>query len=173
MIRPIKLKNKSAQSEVITTVLLILISIAAVVLVASFIINMIKQNLQSTDCFQTSAQLSINLDETYTYYDTVANKVHVSISRGEKEFNLTGISISVGTLGNSEPFIVRPSGGNSEVTMLGGENITLPGLSGARTYVIDISGKGLGNVTLVKIAPLLSSDKICQEGVDQQNIQSI
>jgi len=170
MIRPIKLKNKSAQAELITTVLLILISIVAVVLVASFIINMVKQNLQSTDCFQTSTQLSINLDEKYTYYDAATSKVYVSIKRGEKDFNMTGISISVGTEANADPFIVKLSGGASEVTMLDGGNISLPGISGTRTYIIDVSDRSLGNVSKVKIAPMIASNKICQEGVDEQNI---
>ncbi len=48
------LKSRRSQAELITTVLLILVSIAAVVLVSGFVINMVRDYLKPTDCFKTT-----------------------------------------------------------------------------------------------------------------------
>ena len=167
-----KLKqNKRSQAELITTVLLILVAIAAIVLVATFIINLIKTQLRGTECFQTAGQLSINLDES-SYFDSSKNIVYVSIERGEKDFNLTGISITVGSESATKSFIAKPSDGSSEVKLKGGGSVTLPGVSETRTYQVNVSKtiNELGTVTKVKIVPIIVGDKFCTEGSDEKNI---
>ena len=167
------IKNNKAQSELITTVLLILISIAAVVLVSTFVLNMVRQNLQGTDCFKTSGQLSIDLTSKYTYYNPVLDEVSVTIDRGEKDFNLTGLSISVGSAAVSKSYVVRYSGSDAGISAYGGATLTLPGLSETRTYIINVASANLGTITNVKIAPIIYPNKLCQEGVDEQTIPTL
>jgi len=45
------MRFKKAQAEVIVTILLILIGIAAVVIVGSFVMNLVRDNLSGTECF--------------------------------------------------------------------------------------------------------------------------
>ena len=163
-------KNKSAQAELITTVLLILISIAAVVLVSTFVINMVRTNLVNSDCFKTAGQFKINLDEGYTYYNnTAGNKaVFVSISRGAEAINITGIVISIGTGQTSISYTVRQNSSDPQnsVTMYDGKSPVLPGKSEIRTYRINSSEA----VSKVVIVPIMQPDRICKEGTDEQTI---
>jgi len=169
-------KNKKSQAEVITTVLLILISIAAVVLVSVFIINMVRTNLVSTDCFKTAGQFKINLDEGYTYYNTtgsvspVVNKaVYISISRGEEAINLSGLMISIGSGQTAISYTVGSSSSTpSGVTLWNGNSPVLPGKSETRTYRINSSDP----ISKVKIVPIIEPDRVCKEGSDEQTIPS-
>jgi hypothetical protein len=160
-------KSKKLQSEVITTVLLILISIAAVVLVSTFVINMVRSNLVSTDCFKTTGQFKINLGEGFTYFNSSGNVTFISISRGEDTFNLTGILISAGTGQTSSSYTIK-AGDNGTVRMWDNSSIELPNPSETRTYRIN-NGKF---VDKVKIIPMLYPAKACKEGVDEQDIPS-
>ncbi len=164
-----KIKTKRSQAELITTVLLILIAIAAVVLISTFVINMVRQNLKGTECFDTTGQFTINL-EGYTYYNSSDNKTSISIERGEKEFNLTGISISLGTEASMKTFTIKPSGGSSEVSMYNGGNIILPASSETVTYVINLTGTSIKSVTRAKIAPVMLQNRICSEGIAEASI---
>lgn len=162
--------NKKSQAELITTVLLILISIAAVALVSVFIINMVRTNLVSTDCFKTSGQFRINLDEGYTYYNTTGGKaVYVSISRGEEAINITGIIISIGTGQSTISYTIKQGSSNpSGVTLWNSSPPLLPGKSETRTYRINSSEL----VSKVKIVPIIEPDRTCKEGSDEQTIPS-
>jgi hypothetical protein len=165
------LKCKRSQAELITTVLLILISIAAVVLVSTFVINMVRTNLVGTDCFKTAGQIKINLGEGFTYYDkNGTGTTYVSIARGEETFNLTGLLITVGTGQSSKSYTVRanstePSG---SVTLYNDKSPELPRVSETRTYKIVNSGE----VTTVSVVPYLFPDRLCKEGKDEQQIPS-
>ena len=108
MIRPI-LKCKRSQAQVITTVLLILISIAAIAIVSTVIINFVRNRLVFTECFDTLGQVSIDIDSGYTYYlpgeGNASSVVVLSIKRGpSKEFNLTGLLVSLQSPSGAEPF---------------------------------------------------------------------
>lgn len=164
------ISNKKSQSEVITTILLILISITAVVLVSAYIINMVKSNLVGTECFKTANQFNINLEEGFTYYNSSNESVSVSISRGEGEFNLTGILISVSSGSSSTAYTLKPGQITAGASMYNGSaTIIFPQTSETKTYRI-ISTE---NVTRVKIVPIIyPNNRLCEEGLDEQAIPS-
>lgn len=53
------IKDKLAQSNIITTVLLVLISLAAVALVAVFVINMVRENVQEAEIISQESGLGL------------------------------------------------------------------------------------------------------------------
>jgi archaellin len=165
------LKTKKSQAELITTVLLILISIAAVVLVSTFIINMVRSNLVGTDCFKTAGQIKINLEEGYTYYKTADQAVYISISRGEEDINLTGLLISIGDGQSSSSYKILKDLATSEpvgATLWDGTDLVLPGKSETRTYKIISTSV----VSKVKVVPIIYPERTCKEGADEQTIPS-
>ena len=162
-----RLKNSKAQSEVITTVLLILIGITAVILVSGFVINLVRNNLKGTDCFQTTGQLSINTDGGYSYFNSNGN-LSVSIERGSKAFNLTGINIIYGTGSSTKKVYVRNGAGSSEEVYYILPNGTivhnateLPDSSETKTYIIDTTSSGMSSVNTVLIEVVIDKDVSC------------
>jgi len=160
------IKSRKSQSEVITTVLLILIGIAAVGILSAFIINMVRTNLKGTECFSGMGQLEINLDSGWTYYYTsgVNKYVYINIERGTKDFNLTGIDIVYGTgvetkkvvieEGKTTSGVVYVTGVNAGGGIISQSNIVLPLPGESKTYRINNSLSG--DITQVGIAPIIN-----------------
>ncbi len=176
----INLKNshKKGQAEIIITVLLILIGIAAVGFVGVFLTNMIRENLQQTDCFKTTGQVSINLG--YTFFNTSNKIVYVSIERGSADFNLSGMLITIGTAQNSKGVTLKSgSSGNIKdgYAMLDSSGgiistpITMPGLGEKISYAINAST--YSSVNLVSVTPILKDGKICENKADEKDINSV
>ena len=176
----INLKNsrKKGQAEIIITVLLILIGIAAVGFVGMFLTNMIRNNLQSTDCFKTTGQLNLNLG--YTFFNTSAKIVYVSVARGSADFNLSGMIITVGTSQNSKATTLKTGDVGNFATgsaMIGNSGailttpITMPGLSETVSYAINAST--FTSLNLVSITPILKDGKACENKADEKEIKSV
>ena len=170
MIKKNKIQNKRSQGEIITTVLLILVGIAAVVIVSTFVINMVRENLKGTDCFKTTGQLKINVDEGYTWYNAGLNKVSINIERGEKDFNMTGIAVILGDGAQSKSYTIKP-GAAAGITMHDGTAaLSLPDPSETKTYIIDVAGAGISAINSAKIVPILYPDQRCNEGSAESNV---
>lgn len=162
-----KIQNKKSQGEIITTVLLILVGIAAVVIVSSFVINMVRENLKGTDCFKTAGQLKINVEDGHTWYNAVAEQISISIERGEKDFNMTGIAVVLGDGAQSKSYIIK-TGTAEGITMHDSTAaLSLPDPSEARTYIIDVGGL---KVNQAKAVPMIYPDERCNEGSVESDI---
>ncbi len=170
-------KNKHSQAELITTVLIILISIAAIALIATFVFNLVKKNLSSTDCFQTAAQIEINTD--YSHFNSSSNMLYVSVKRADKDFNLTGLKITYGNEKSSKA--VSLTGGspldkvynlliNGSLDMAN-RSIVIPSVGVSKAYAIDTTGSGLASINRVSIRPVLAGGKECDE-TDSETIAS-
>jgi len=157
-----KLISKKSQAELITTVLLILISIAAVVLVSTFVINMIRENLGGTDCFKTVGQINVNVEDGYTYWDS-QNTTIVNLERGANDFNLTGFLISLGNDQSSTTYTIMAGKTDAKVKLYSSAtgNLTVPGILGSETYNITT---GTMSVTKIKVLPIIAPNKNCNEG---------
>jgi archaellum biogenesis protein FlaJ (TadC family) len=163
-----KLTDKHAQAELITTVLLILISIAAVVLVSTFVISMIRENLPSTECLKTASQINVNVEDGYTYWNGASVTV-VNIERGATQFNLTGFLVSLGNDQSTKTFTITAGLPPADIKMFGdaSASITIPGIIGAQTYNIT-TGPNFA-VTKITVVPIVYPGKNCNEG----KVQSI
>ncbi len=124
--------NKKGVSEVVSTVLIILISVVAVVIIASVILPMIRNQLTSSQqCFGTVGQLMI-VRELTCYNSSGSLNVGVQNNR-EGDIKITGVKISYGA---------------------GTQSVTAPEAGAFKTYTIEDVAS---SPTMVQIAPLVSS----------------
>ena len=85
-------KNKKAISAVVATVLIILITVAAVTIIWAAIIPMINDQLnKGTVCLDAMSALTIKGE--YTCYDGA--DLHLQVSYGSKDVNLEGIQVLI------------------------------------------------------------------------------
>jgi flagellin-like protein len=171
-------KTKKSQSEVVTSVLLVLIAIAAVTILSAFVINMVKNNLKGTDCFDSMGQITINVDGGWTFFNSTSKNLYVNVERGSKSFNLTKLAIIFGTDGEQKSITISPGSNKGVYPADNISNpspiINLPGPGEATTYVINISSLSnlKANVSKVSVAPILINDVQCDKA-DEKNVQII
>jgi FlaG/FlaF family flagellin (archaellin) len=91
--------NKRAVSAVIATVLVIMITVAAVSILWSFLIPMIKDNLSFSDLCENTG-VSIISSQGYTCYKP-NNITIVQVSKSNSDANVTGLIFSISSSGNS------------------------------------------------------------------------
>ncbi len=172
------LKNsKKGQSEIITTVLLILISIAAVVLVSSFILNMVRDNLKGTECFQTTGQLELKMEDGFTFFNNTDKLLYLSIGRGIKDFNLSGIIVVYSNDRNSENKKIKAGTIDGLIYYYNNVGlwdnstaISVPGPGQMKAYKLNVSTIGL--ITKATIYPILQGGQECENG-DEKTIPTI
>lgn len=132
--------NKKGISAVVATVLIILITVAAVTIIWAAIIPMVKDNLdRGTICLNAMQQLNI-MNKGYTCYDSTVtpNVVRVQVAHGPRNISLVGIQVLVSdALGDTNSTVVRTG---------------LPQPNGEKVIVAPYSG---ANPASVKIAPLV------------------
>ena len=164
-------KNKRALSTVIATLLIILLTVAAVVIVWKFVQNMVNpEKLAGTQsCFEATSGEKITINDYYTCYNKTSNTVQFSIDMKEVQVDSVLVSILVG--GNSKSFTITNN--DTNIANLGpykgnlGEAVKLPGPNEGRTYVAGGFEAGAGKVDWIKIAPIING-KQCDPS-DQTN----
>ena len=162
-------KSKHSQAQIIVTVLLILIAIAAVTFVSTFVISLVRDQLSGTGCINTIGQLEVKVSDGITCYnpEPVSGdpKVFITIERGNKEFNLTGISVSVGNEAESKTVVLK-AGESTNAWMYtsdgsGKPPVVLPNVNEKKSYVIPVPSSALSNVNQIVIAPVIEDDRLC------------
>lgn len=131
------MNNKKGISAVVATVLIILITVAAVTIIWAAIIPMVKDNLdRGTICLDAMSQLNI-LNKGYTCFDDANNLVEVQVSHGPKDIKLMGIQVIVSDdAGGSDSFV----------------NTTVPSVNGEKVVRVPYTGTARS----VKIAPIVA-----------------
>lgn len=147
--------NKKALSTIVATVLLILVTVTAVVFVASVIIPMVKNNLgEETSCFELRDYVKIE-DLGYNCYNEKPIKnTTISIKRGMENKSISGIVVSISSGAELKRFDVP---GSNEVKLLSREPAVIPNPGEAKTYVFDNIA---GNKAILGVK--LNSGKICE-----------
>ena len=162
--------NKKALSPLVTTVLLILLSIAAMVILSSAIIPFVKEKMskaqECSETIKTADALTIDAENGFAcYYDENGLKAKITIHRGDIE--IKGIRIAVRGGGDSKIVNIE-EGTVTDVKMLGGsETIVLPGNGGEKTYLISTT---LSSAESAIIAPIMPSGQMCKE-TDEINLE--
>lgn len=158
-----KIRGKKSQSEVIATVLLILIAIAAVAVISGFLIPFIYKQAASKDCFDYTGIVEIGNDLKYTCYDNARGILNLQIKVGNVDDKvkhaLEGFRLISENNGESSFYEISPVGGSTEVLMYNGGAISIPGKGEARTYNITLNIKP----ETVTIIPKIGSDRYCAE----------
>ena len=161
--------NKRGLSPVIATVLLVLITIAAVALIASFIIPFVRDNLaDSTSCVSYMDYFKFDEKSNYNCFDTAGELYGLTVKSSVDKTLAEGIS------GFSVAFI--KTGESQSLTIIHGENtselsggirmlnsslskLSVPRAGESRTYVYNSSG--FGGYESVEIYPVLNNKKTC------------
>lgn len=143
-------KNKKAVSALIATVMLILVTMAAVVLVWQMVIPLIRSSIDKSNACR-DAMVMVNTEAGFTYYDNATNTVSVMVGRGEKDVEVIGIQIKIlGGAGSSKVF-----------TRTVEKNDTLPGPNEEVTYKIPDTGEtGLANPVSAAVGAIVKVGKI-------------
>ncbi len=158
--------NRKGVSAVIATVLLILITIAAVTIIWAVVLPMI-QGITDVSCVNVIQDVSV-LDRGYTCYNESGDNVKIQISRGSKDYDLRNLQVSISAGGNSKSYYVLDN--TTTITPDDhnlGLNLThLPGINTERVYVLDWDASVDGKPDKVAVAPIVraegsSKDKTC------------
>ncbi len=166
------MKGKRGLSPVIAVLLLILITVAAVTLVATFLIPFVKDTLNdSTECVDYKSYFTFeeNFEDgdkviQYNCYDSEGNH-GASIKAGsidaEKEKLVDGFDLVFIKEGSSEKARATSDPlGVSDVTMLAGGAIEIPSSGELRTYVY--SSENRNQFDKVEVHAVLKSGRVCE-----------
>ena len=146
--------NNKGVSEVIATVLMILLTVMAVALVAAFIISFIKNEMSKKECFDAIDKISVK-EGGYTFYNSTNTLVMIERAA---DFELKGLLVSVIQEGSSKVFEIYAGSQINGIKMYNGSSILiLPKAGGAETYVFNTSSDE------IKIMSILPSGRKCAE----------
>lgn len=159
--------NKKGVSAIVATVLLVLITIAAVGIIWGAVMPMIKGNIEKS---QRCYDLGLEVKQTgNTCYDISAQTLDIQIGRGEKDADLKDIQIQVGYQGTSKS--VRMNN-NLIVTA---NNGTVPGPNEDVKYTINVDALGLGGVDYASAAAIVmigNTESLCSSATPNVAIDS-
>lgn len=143
------MKSKKALSAVVATVLIILITVAAVTIIWAAIIPMIKNKISGGSlCLDAVSQVSLVKDGGYTCYTKNSSgsvlNLSLQITHGAKDFDLSDIQVLVSSEGNTKTF------------MLSNLNLSMPGINEEKVYQININKtRTVTSLDKVQIAPIV------------------
>lgn len=166
------IKSKKGVSQIISTILLILISIVAFASIVAFVVPFVQEQLEgSRECFNVPEQISIIDSSEYTCFNNDKIKVGVSVKRSSEEVEIGGFQFAVrgkNTAGEENSVVVEVKGGTpaANVNMLNGDpDLILPKKGEEKTYVITLApGRAESAVSSpekVVIAPISAKGKLC------------
>lgn len=136
--------NNKGISAVVATVLIILITVAAITIIWTAIIPMISNNLKSGNaCMMAQGDLKIG-SNGYTCIN--GTNISVEISRGAAEYDLAGIQVSIYKGGTSVAYLINS-------TQVPGKNLATLYYMNSSTYA--------GANKLV-IAPIIQAGNVKQ-----------
>ena len=152
--------QKRAVSNLVATVLLILVAVAAVGIIWSAVMPMINKATQyGQSC--TNARLSINTESGYTCYNA-SGAVWADIIRGAEDFTPSAIQVIVAGGGSSKVFKIVNNQATTGVTMISNATtLEIPGVNEEKTYIIT---SGLTTTSEVAVAPVVkvgNTEKTC------------
>lgn len=160
--------HKKAVSALVATVLLILITVAAVGIIWGAIMPMLAQGMDvGRACM--NARLQINTQQGYSCFNTTGptpNRVLIQVERGAEDFIPLGLQLVVTGGGQSKVYTVRNKqtgvGSVSELPAnFSGVTLDVPGINEARTYFVD---SGMTTTSEISVAPIVkvgNTEKIC------------
>ena len=143
------MNNKKGISAIVATVLIILITVAAVTIIWAAIIPMINNQLESgTVCLDAVSQVTL-VDAGYTCVNDLDN-VSLQIKHGAKAFDLADIQVLISAEGTTTPFTLVDNANLTDGTDV--EKTHLPKSNEEKVFVIDTA---IANIDKVQIAPVV------------------
>ncbi len=153
--------KKRGLSAVISAIIMIALTIAAIAIVWAFVDQLIKaQKDRTTSCSNIYGKITIN--NRYTCYNSSSKEFKFSVKIGDIDIDELLVSIS-GDM-NSKSFKLD----NEEKSIaalkntIGGSLVKLPGKNGGSTYIYNMTGGGFsGKPDSIELAPIIN-EKQCE-----------
>lgn len=153
-----KMKNKSkhSQSQIVGTVLLILITVIAAGLIMAFVVPFIKDKLpdKNQNCLDVISKVKIS--SGYTCYNVTNKTQQVQIHIDDIRSSIKGFTIELG--GASSKAVRALQDDNLGVRMYGGGTFQLPNNTEERTYTVNVTIKP----DSIAVYPVLKNNKVCE-----------
>jgi len=151
------MESKRGLSEIISSVLLILVVIVAIGLISYFVVPMIKDNLYSSKgCFDLNEYFKVSGNSCSNDANTI-----LLVERGMQDLEVSGFSVSItDSNGESKNYQIKAENltQSKGVQMVTGEtlNIVIPNAGESKKYnFTDVSG------SKISIAALQKNGKTC------------
>ncbi len=148
-----------AISSLIATVLMILITIAAVGVIVQAVMPMIKGNIEvANQC--DSAKIEVSNEMGYTCYDPSVNIASISVSRGPGNVAIDGIQIKLIDSNGQSKIAEVIQGGNYSFI----DSTQMPEINSEKAFNINASVLNITNIERVSVIPIIKigkTSKIC------------
>jgi len=168
---------KRGISDLIATVLLIVITVAAVGIIYAAIMPLIRGQIETSQKCSSSG-IEIDTSRGYTCDDRGKGEVSIQVQRGESDVDIVGLQLQVSGGGKSKSIEI-----NNTLTGLDyvkeynytalayNTSLSLPEKNEARTYVINTTDPTVGitapeSVSVAPIVKIGNKNKIC--GISSQ-----
>jgi flagellin-like protein len=156
--------NRKSQSEIISTILLILVVVTAGAIISSFVIDYINKNLDDTKCVDYAGKIEIKNNPDYTCYDLANNQLRVQIGFGNFDKALYGFKIRLIGQGSDIKSVYiyegTPDNETVSVYLSSPKILRVPKNNEDITYVIEGVTR---NPDMIKINPIREGKKECSE----------
>lgn len=150
-------KSKRSQSQMVSTILLILITVVAAGLIMGFVIPFIKDKLpdENQNCFDVISKVKIS--SGYTCYNSTDKNQSVQIHIDDVRNSIKGFTVELGGPSSKAVRIVEDDA-HLGIYMYDGGAFQLPNNTEERTYLIS----SINKPTYVAVYPVLKNNKICE-----------
>jgi len=152
--------QKRGISELISTVLLIGVTLAAAAMIYAFVMPLIQSNIeQSQKCVAGLLEIT-----EYTCYNASSNELYIEIARGEMDVNVTGIQILVSGGQSAEGVLIKENAATDKVRDFNASlPLTIPNPGESNTYAINMTALGFApeSATAAALVQLKTSEKLC------------
>ncbi|MEM2707884.1 MAG: archaellin/type IV pilin N-terminal domain-containing protein [Candidatus Pacearchaeota archaeon] len=161
--------EKRGISALIATVLLILITIAAVGIIWGAILPLVQKGLWHGKACGLNTRLIIEKTQGWTCFNRSEKSVIVMIERPLEDFDLVGINLQVSGEGTKKVYKIIPQI-STNIFMWNGttwtRNIELPSKGEARTYkiIVNFNATEVGAAPIVKVG---TREEICSNFVTE------
>jgi flagellin-like protein len=168
------MKNKKAVSPVITTILLILIAIAAVGILAAYVLPGVDIEPQA-ECFKAIDQIEIDTASKQTCWYNEGGDIilNISVKRGSEPLGIERFIITVFGEGKSETFDLGDGENMANAAMINqpyNTPLEIPKRRELRTYRLKTS-QFTTEITSAEIAPVVEGNIFCN-AANRKNIES-
>ncbi len=145
--------NKKAISDIVSTVLIIMIAVAAVGVIGAFVVPMIRDNLGTgTACTTATSDLYIDSSSGFSCMDLTKGILPVQITKGSGQITYAGAKVAVISAGNSYMFNINSTFPNSK-----------------ETFYLNLGNlKSVDSIDLSPIVRIGSSNKVCSKSSSVQ-----
>jgi hypothetical protein len=155
--------NRKAQSQIVGTVVLLLIVMSVGVILIAVIVPFVEERLAGTGCFDVTNQIELLNNPKYTCFNSSVNEIKLQVHFGDVDNKtIKGLMIVTGGA-DSDSFRIEDGKEqeNKEVRNIGKSYmhpIEFPGKNTERTFIIKSTYPDN-----IKIHAILEGDKTCEQ----------